>query len=170
MNVFTGFVSPSKVQVPVTDFVARMNLQVLQAPPSACLWFCGRSLFTSPSKALRCPKCMFLILQPFSHTVSTKSNSLGFLQISRSTKSTSYLFTSGPLHLPYKISLWDVKAKLLWNLIDKLLFLKKSPPLKILRAKISGMLGASLQFQKLTKIEPWFCRGQSVVTPCGLIL
>ena len=72
MNVYKFYKPHPKSQVPAFHFVA-----------------------TSPSKVPR-PSVCFLILPPFSHMFSTKSKWLGFLQIGRSTKSKSHLFTSGP--------------------------------------------------------------------------
>ena len=126
-------------------------LQVLQAPskvPSACLSFCSY-------KPL--PSACFLILPPFSHMFSTKSNWLGFLQIGRSTKSKSHLFTSGPPTSALQNQALRSQAKILLKSYEYIKtfegFLKISRPLKILRAKISGMPGASSKFQKPRTLE-----------------
>jgi hypothetical protein len=84
-------------------------------------------------------------------------NSLGFLQIGRSTKSKSHLFTSGPPTSALQNQALRSQAKILLKSYEYIKtfegFLKISRPLKILRAKISGMPGASSKFQKPRTLE-----------------
>jgi hypothetical protein len=127
MNVYKFYKPHPKSQVPAFHFVA-----------------------TNPSKVPR-PSVCFLILPPFSHMFSKKSKFLGFLQIGRSTKSKSHLFTSGPPTSALQNQALRSQAKILLKSYEYIKtfegFLKISRPLKILRAKISGMPGASSKFQ-----------------------